>query len=481
MGVIENERVMRRLYRISTEYERGFAHQVRSLLEVGCERLGLEIGILSQIQGDRFVLEYLRAPDGANLAEGEELPLHQTLAEAALEADGPVCIKDLADSAYRDHHARLKWGLGAYLGVPVRVEGEIYGTLSFSSLQKCHECCTPPELDMVDLMASWLGVEIQRARSEARLKQADENFRLGMEASPAAMIMVDGSGGITYANASALELFGYDFGDLLGTRIEALVPEAVRQSHQAQREAFAREGGNRPMGKGRVLDGRHRSGRLIPMEVSLKTIPTPYGAFTLCTILDMTQRLQFEEKLQAQQKMLEEANRDLASQALTDGLTGLLNRRALYSHLESLLRLVRRQKTTVSLLFLDLDHFKVLNDTAGHQAGDVALQRVARVLKEAARRSDIAARYGGEEFVLVLPEAPGEGAVELAERIREQVAGLTELALPVTISIGVATVTGPDQDAEAALLAQRLVDQADRALYRAKHTGRNRVVHYRDL
>ncbi len=170
-------------------------------------------------------------------------------------------------------------------------------------------------------------------------------------------------------------------------------------------------------------------------------------------------------------------NQELERLAETDGLTGLANRRAFDAALDRAWR--RRQRTgrPVSLLMLDLDHFKRLNDCRGHQAGDETLRRFAGLLAEAARRpDDLAARYGGEEFALILPDTDESGALEVARLIRER---LASAALPhpggingvVTASIGVASA-GPDHPDG----ADTLVARADAALYRAKRTGRDRAV-----
>ena len=138
-------------------------------------------------------------------------------------------------------------------------------------------------------------------------------------------------------------------------------------------------------------------------------------------------------------------NQDLERVAQTDGLTGIANRRAFDQALERAVRRARRTNEPLSLLLLDLDHFKSLNDTAGHQAGDEVLRQFAGILAQAARRpDDVAARYGGEEFALILPSTDQTGAVEVAQRIRENLAA-AEIPHPrgidglVTVSIGAIT------------------------------------------
>jgi diguanylate cyclase (GGDEF)-like protein len=163
--------------------------------------------------------------------------------------------------------------------------------------------------------------------------------------------------------------------------------------------------------------------------------------------------------------------------AQTDGLTGIANRRAFDQALERAVRRARRTNEPLSLLLLDLDQFKALNDTAGHQAGDDVLRQFAGILAQAARRpGDVAARYGGEEFALILPSTDQHGALEVAERLRENLAA-AQIPYPrgidglVTVSMGAVAA-----DPAIELGAERLVSAADARLYEAKKSGRNRAV-----
>ena len=159
--------------------------------------------------------------------------------------------------------------------------------------------------------------------------------------------------------------------------------------------------------------------------------------------------------------------------ATTDGLTGLLNRRSMNEQLLARLREAQRYKRQLSFLLLDVDHFKKVNDAHGHPAGDAVLKGVAAVAQKQARDTDLVARYGGEEMALILPETDLAGALAIAERIRTACAKAqhqTEQGLvAVTLSIGVAT--SPLDGAT----PEQLIEAADRALYRAKQGGRNRV------
>jgi diguanylate cyclase (GGDEF)-like protein len=159
---------------------------------------------------------------------------------------------------------------------------------------------------------------------------------------------------------------------------------------------------------------------------------------------------------------------EVARLATRDSVTGLANRRLFEETLDLEIGRSRRQGTPLSLVVLDIDHFKQVNDSAGHRAGDEVLGGVGRALVSITKASDLAARYGGDEFVVLLPGCPREEVAAVAERVRDAVR--TSVGdVPVTISAGVATM--PDD----ALDAEGLVATADAALYVAKREGRDRT------
>jgi diguanylate cyclase (GGDEF)-like protein len=158
--------------------------------------------------------------------------------------------------------------------------------------------------------------------------------------------------------------------------------------------------------------------------------------------------------------------------SMTDALTGLLNRYGLQRALQRELAEARRYARPLSCLLLDLDHFKAVNDTYGHAAGDAALAQAARVLTESVRGSDVVCRYGGEEFLVLAPETELAGALALAEKIRLAVSarlfGAGPCSFPLTFSVGVARLRAGESGND-------MIARADEALYHAKQTGRDRV------
>lgn len=165
----------------------------------------------------------------------------------------------------------------------------------------------------------------------------------------------------------------------------------------------------------------------------------------------------------------------LEQETITDPLLGIFNRRCLDSRLlEEVLR-AHRHRLDLALLMVDIDKFKQVNDTWGHQVGDLVLQHLSQLLVDALRQTDILARYGGEEFVILLPHTSEQEATKLSERLRVAVEQTPLHRIPelrVTVSIGVACLLPDDDD------AYSLLERADKAMYRAKRGGRNRVVRY---
>ncbi|WP_299199563.1 diguanylate cyclase [uncultured Amphritea sp.] len=203
-------------------------------------------------------------------------------------------------------------------------------------------------------------------------------------------------------------------------------------------------------------------------NVTLSPLSSPTGQIDHIGILiyDVTDNAIAQQKLEA-------ANKQLQSLSRTDGLTGLYNRAYWQECLEKEFDRFARMHETSSVIMFDIDHFKKVNDTYGHQAGDLVIKTIAQTLQQYVRKTDITGRYGGEEYGAILVGTSGENALIFAERIRAAVEATVmeygEHSLSVTISLGVSQLT---QEQDSAL---SWLEQADQALYKSKQNGRNRV------
>ncbi|HET6419389.1 MAG TPA: GGDEF domain-containing protein [Geobacteraceae bacterium] len=213
------------------------------------------------------------------------------------------------------------------------------------------------------------------------------------------------------------------------------------------------------------------------------TMRTAAHAMESCSLYEMLREhlrklewtvKQRTKELEATTKKLKKSNERLMALSDTDSLTGIYNRRFLMKSLEREIKRAKENRECLSLIILDIDHFKRINDTYGHQNGDVAIKTVAEACQERMRFHDILARYGGEEFVIVLPGTTLTESLSIAERLRESLHGINFQPpmenLGVTASFGVATFPTNAVDG-----ITSLIRQADKALYEAKHRGRDRV------
>jgi two-component system, cell cycle response regulator len=273
------------------------------------------------------------------------------------------------------------------------------------------------------------------------------------------------------ANAYLVVIAGPSFGEtykLKGDRLVLgrgdrtdvrIVDDGVSREHSA----VQREGGKVVLVDLGSTNGTFCNGLRVPRQELTDGDKISIGA---STILKFTYQDHIDEHYQKQ----------LFESALRDGLTSTFNRRYFLDRLHGELRFAVRHGKPVALLFVDIDHFKKINDTHGHQAGDQILAAVARVMMTTIRAEDVLARYGGEEFAIICREIELGGAEALAKRLVTAVAAkpfeFGGQQIPVTVSIGAAVDHGRNE-------AQALIAAADAAMYEAKRSGRNRVCLYK--
>lgn len=279
-----------------------------------------------------------------------------------------------------------------------------------------------------------------------------------LDALPTPVFIKDRQGRYQGCNRAYCELTGKRREELMGLTVFDLLPDEAARAHFEVDEALMRDGGEQRY-EARV---QHPDGRRRDVIFHKAAVRGPDGLVSglISTILDITERKALESKL--------------AELAERDHLTGLLNRRAILAYLEGLHADRRHAREALCLMMCDVDHFKSINDRFGHAVGDEVLRQVAQVLRHSLRDADRLGRIGGEEFLIVLGSTDLEGARQVAERLRQQVAALHVVSaghtLGVTISIGLARSLRQDED------WAEIITRADEGLYAAKRTGRDRVV-----
>lgn len=297
------------------------------------------------------------------------------------------------------------------------------------------------------------------------------------EYTPDALLLVDHTGVITLVNAQAETLFGYDRDELVGQPVDMLVPPRFAAHHARHRAGFEVETHGRQMGAAVELFALQKRGGELPVDIMLSPMIVDGQQLTLCVVRDITERKAAQDKLRRQAEELKKLHAEMKELASHDGLTGLYNWRAFYEHAEQMLRTAHRQQKNITLMILDLDHFKQINDRFGHAEGDRVLVAVTATLNTTARDNDIVARHGGEEFVVAMI-GPGEAeGLQAAERLRLAIASI-DMKATVTASIGVATLAPRPLKRDLARVLAELLDRADQAMYAAKNNGRNQVRHF---
>lgn len=278
-----------------------------------------------------------------------------------------------------------------------------------------------------------------------------------MNQSNDAMFVIDAdTSNFIYVNDKACSNLGYSRAELLTRRILDISASFMDMPSWQSHAALIRK-------QSRAFEAGHirKDGSHIPVEVTASYVHFRDKNFIVSVVRDISDRKMLEHELQRQ--------------AHSDCLTGLANRRHFIEQSEKEIARTLRYERPMSLLMLDIDHFKDINDTHGHNAGDISLQMFATHCQEALREIDIIGRVGGDEFVIILPETDVAGAHELAERLCQSIASQTMTtekgaSIGLTVSIGLTTLAvGGEANLDS------LLSQADEALYRAKSFGRNRV------
>ncbi len=286
-------------------------------------------------------------------------------------------------------------------------------------------------------------------------------YRSIVENSMDAVVVIDRSGDIIWWNTAAEKMFGYHSSEVIGKYVHDVLPAPDLREKANESFALFKDRGTGPLiGKSLLVRGIRKNGDEFHVQFSPNTVEINGELYVFAFLRDMSDLVSLQEKLKRQ--------------ATVDELTGILNRRGFFQQAEVAYNMSFRHKEPLILLMMDIDFFKGINDQYGHHAGDIALQKFVDNISKIIRTEDIFGRVGGEEFVLALIKTPIDVASQLAERIRLATEELTitvsSSSFSLTVSIGITAIEGGDES------LQDMQNRCDKALYKAKKTGRNRVV-----
>jgi diguanylate cyclase (GGDEF)-like protein/PAS domain S-box-containing protein len=305
-------------------------------------------------------------------------------------------------------------------------------------------------------------------------------FKMAIESSPTVIFIVK-DGRFLYANLFAEKVFGYSQDEFIGQTLEMLIPPRLHGVHQNRHSQYVQQPYTRLMGSALELPGMRKDGTEIPLDIGLNPVYSPSGLMVVCSIIDITKRKEAENIAAQKIVRLESEIVALDHLSLTDELTSLLNRRALFKYLELHYRIAQRESRPVSLILADIDDFKGYNDTFGHIAGDEALKLFAQLLMASFRKTDVVCRYGGDEMAVILPATDVNEARVMCERLQKETGEFEWPHRRNTLSVGVATLL-PRLNQTASLGAvNNFIIMADMALYASKRSGRNKAFHYNDI
>ena len=308
---------------------------------------------------------------------------------------------------------------------------------------------------MGEFSESFNAMVVQLEEAHRKLAASEERYRSFFASTEAIKLIVNPENCLIIdANSAAVDFFGYSREEMLSMKINELSAQPVDGIEQKIKAA-------QEFGKGSFVS-RYYSASGECFDVEVHTSPIVFGdaELQMCSIQDITERKKMEEKLQFM--------------ATTDSLTGLNNRFQFMTLGRLYYERAKRSGSLLAVAMYDVDHFKQVNDTWGHDAGDIVLKRLSQIALKLFRASDVLGRLGGEEFAVVMPECDAERAMIAVERFRLAVAGNVieheGKTFSITVSCGITTLTRAENSLD------MLLKKADEALYNAKHGGRNRTM-----
>jgi diguanylate cyclase (GGDEF)-like protein/PAS domain S-box-containing protein len=432
---------------------------------------------VDRAEAQRIAAQIVAGDTGDARVRQATLPRDPFLREAglatALQLPGTHWQLVLVQPARLVHEAvmsvmtRVAWALGMAVAVVVLIAGWLLQRTLVQPIRRITEQLAATEHSVVpgrieahgrdelgQLARTFNRYATQIAESHADLLASAEQFRAVTELAHDALVQVGDDGRVISANRAAERMFGWREAELTGTEFRRLIAWDPRQESFGEHDD---RGTSHAASRMLELSAQHRNGRAFPAEVSVSYWHGPGNGIYNVQVRDVTERQRAEER----ERLL----------ATHDTLTGLPNRTLFNDRLKRAVERCLLESSAMALLFLDLDHFKVANDSLGHGVGDALLRAVATRVQDCMRPGDTVARLGGDEFAMLMPNLSDAGeAALMAQRIIDRIGEefvLDAHRLQVGVSIGITLCPGDDR------LADQLLRKADLAMYHAKSEGRN--------
>ena len=446
------------------------------LAQLAAEICGSPIGLVTLLDERN---QWFRASDDLKLGE---TPREVAFSAHVVRQDGVFVVRDaLMDGRFANNPLVIAAPvIRFFAGVALNTKGEGHiGTLCV--MDTSPRTLSSEQVHALEVLGRQVGIRlesiaqryaleqalIERDRANAGMQASEELFRAFMNASPFLSYIKDAAGRLLFYNRSFARRFGISEYAWLGRTDEQLWSRSLTEplrSHDLE-----------VMAGGKIVETEEQLRAADGRITSLRSFKFPChdsaGNLLLAGVaVDVSAEVAHKAELERYHRELEDANDQLRKLALTDELTGLRNRRSFEERLGLEFAMARRRKRELSVLLMDLDNFKTINDRWGHAAGDEVLRRFGAILRTTVRLPDLPARYGGEEFIVLLPESSEDSALGLAKRVMQRVALEDWSHEPLTISVGMASMNEALED------GFQLVELADDALYAAKRAGKNRVM-----
>jgi len=387
-----------------------------------------------------------------------------------LAKDRPILIRNLPKTIYGQTDPNVKkYGLKTYIGQVVKLGDRVIGSLC-AVYQKDF---IPDNGDewLMGVISSAIAVEERRRKTETELRKSEEEFRLTFENAKDAIFWANPETGIIIrCNKAAEILLEKTRNDIIGVSQAALHPSEkskcyikMFKKHIKQKGALDEEA--------EVITG---AGKIKPVHITASVTSVAGRPIVQGIFRDISERKQQEEELRLLNRELVKSNRKLKRLVLKDPHTGLYNHRYFEEVIESEFYRAKRHTHSLSLVMLDIDYFKSVNEVYGHKFGDLVLKQFAKKLRKLARLHDHVIRFGDEEFVVILPGSDSAGALRMAQRIScaTKIFDFGDLKNKVKINLSIAVVSYPE---DGIYKSMDFIGLADKILHRAKECGGNRV------